>query len=213
MISFRWLTCPIRKITKKVKGKHIPLLVLIIICLIVISLIGYLLVEFFGGKSWFSALAYLVAAATIAVGGCVAYRHLRIIQGTERAAVMASLDNCWYGHLADSRSEFLKFRNSLESPKDSAEYQWEILDKLQAMRKDNPDMYRSLVGMLDFYETVGYFSKVQYILPKDVIQFYGPNIRDYTRIFFEYILNLQETEGDTSIYENFLWLTDELEKQ
>lgn len=197
----------------KAQGKGIPLWLLMVACLIIISLIGFVLILIFGEKPWVSTLGYLVAALTIAIGGCVAYHHLRIIQGTERAEVLTSLDNCWYGHLADARSEFLKFRNSLESPKDSTEYQQEIIDKLQTMRKDEPDKYRSLVGMLDFYETLGYFSRVRYILPRDVIQLYGPNIKDYDKIFREYILEFQKIEEDPSIYENFLWLTDELKKQ
>ena len=197
----------------KAQGKDIPLWLLIVACLISISLIGFLLILIFGEKTWVSTLGYLVAALTIAIGGCVAYHHLRIIQGTERAEVLTSLDNCWYGHLATARSEFLKFRNSLKSSKDSTEYQQEIIDKLKTMRKDDPDTYRNLVGMLDFYETLGYFSRVHYILPRDVIQLYGPNIKDYERIFHEYILKFQEEEEDLSIYENFLWLTDELKKQ
>lgn len=197
----------------KIQEKILPLWILIVACLIIISLIGLFLILCFGEKAWVSALGYLVAASTIAIGGCVAYRHLRIIQGTERAEVLTSLDNCWYGYLADARSEFLKFRNSLERSKDSKEYQQEIIDKLQSMRKNAPKKYRTLVGMLDFYETLGYFSRVQYILSSDVIQLYGPNIKDYEIIFREYILELQKTEKDPSIYEHFLWLTDELKKQ
>jgi len=197
----------------KVNSGIIPLWVLIVVCLIIISLIGLFLILCFGEEAWVSTLGYLVAALTIAIGGCVAYHHLKIIQGTERAEVLTSLDNCWYGNLADSRSEFIKFRNSLESSKDSTEYQQEIIDKLETMRKHDPDRYRTLVGMLDFYETLGYFSRVQYILPRDVIQLYGPNIKDYDRIFHEYILKFQEAEENPSIYEHFLWLTDELKKQ
>lgn len=197
----------------KAQEKIIPLWVLIVACLIIISLIGLFLILCFGEKAWVSTLGYLVASSTIAIGGCVAYHRLRIIQGTERAKVLASLDDCWYGHLANARSEFLKFRNSLESSKDSTEYQQEIIEKLQAMRKDDADTYRTLIGMLDFYEALGYFSRVKYILPRDVIQLYGPNIKDYERIFREYILKFQKTEEDPSIYENFLWLTDELKKK
>ena len=196
----------------KAQGKIIPLWVLIIICLIIIGLIGLFLILLFGEKAWVSTLGYLVAAATIAVGGCVAYHHLRIIQGTERAEVLASLDSCWYGHLAGSRSEFLKFRNSLKSRKNSKKYQQEIIRRLQAMRKREPDTYRSLVGMLDFYETLGYFSSVQYILSRDVVQLYGPNIKDYERVFRKYIVQKLQKKEDTSVYEYFLWLTDELKK-
>jgi len=197
----------------KAQGRRVPLGLLIVICLVIIGLIGFLIILIFGEKTWVSTLGYLVAASTIAVGGCVAYRHLRVIQGTERAAVLASLDNCWYGHLADSRSEFLKFKNSLKSPSDSPEYGQEIIAKLKTMREDNPDTYRSLAGMLDFYETLGYFSRVEYILPRDVIQLYGPSINEYDKMFREYILEYQRIEKDPSIYENFIWLTDELKKQ
>lgn len=197
----------------KSQRKGVPLGLLMVICLVIIGLIGLLIILIFGEKPWVSTLGYLVAASTIAVGGCVAYRHLRVIQGTERAAVLSSLDNCWYGYLATARSEFLKFRNSLAGSKDSIEYQQEIIEKLQAMRKDDADAYRTLVSMLDFYEALGYFSRVQYVLPRDAIQLYGPSIRDYARIFREYILKFQEEEEDPSIYENFLWLADELKKK
>ncbi|MFC1980343.1 hypothetical protein ACFLVS_05835 [Chloroflexota bacterium] len=197
----------------KVKGKRLPLGWLIVLCIAGIVIIGTLLVVFLGDKSWFNALAYLVAASAIAGGSCVAYHHLRTIQGTERATVLTSLDNCWYGSLAVARSEFHKFKNSLVNSKDSTSAQQEIIDKLKTMREDDPDTYRNLFNMLDFYETLGYFSRVKYILTKDVIQVYGPNIRDYDEIFHEYILGFQDAEKDTSIYENFLWLTDKLEEQ
>jgi len=196
----------------KARGIRLPLWLQIILCPIGIGLIGFLLVICFG-KSWFPSLAYLVAATAIVVGVCIAYHHLRIIQGTERATVLTSLDNCWYGPLAVARSEFLKFRNSLRNSRDSTDSQQEIIDKLKTMRKDDPDTYRNLFNMLDFYETLGYFSRVKYILTRDVIQVYGPNIKDYDKIFHEYILGFQKAEEDTSIYENFLWLAGELEKQ
>jgi len=195
------------------KGKHPPLWLLIILCLISIGLIGYLLVILFGDKSWFTALAYLIAASAIASGGCVAYHHLRILQGTERAAVLTSLDACWSdAQLANSRNEFLKFLNRLRSKKDSPEWQQEILSKLNTYKKDRPILYRKLVAMLDFYETVGYFSKVQYILPNDALQLYGPSIKEYDKIFHNFIIKYQEAEKDDSIYENFIWLANEITK-
>ena len=197
----------------KEKGKHLPLWLMITICVIIISGISILLIKLFGDKSWFPALASLIVVSAIAAAGCVAYHQLRVIQGTERAAVLSSLDNCWYGYLADSRSEFLKFKNSLKSASDSPEYRQEIIGKLKTMKKDSPDTYRKLVGMLDFYEALGYFSSVEYILPRDVIQLYGPSINEYDKMFREYILEYQRTDQDPSIYENFIWLTNELKKQ
>ena len=38
------------------------------------------------------------------------------------------------------------------------------------------------------------------------------NIKEYHNMFREYILEYQRIEKDSSIYENFLWLTDKLKK-
>jgi len=202
-----------KKKTWGLKGKHPPLWLLIILCLITIGLVGYLLVIFFGDRSWFTALAYLIAASAIASGGCVAYHHLRILQGTERAAVLARLDACWLDNeLASSRREFLKFIRGLKSKKDSPKLQREIITKLAAYRENRPNLYRKLVAMLDFYETVGYFSRVQYILPRDARQLYESSIKQYDKYFREFIAYFQKDQKDDAIYENFIWLADEIAK-
>lgn len=148
--------------------RYLPLWSLILICVVVIALIGGLLLVFFGSERWFPALAYLVAASAIAAGGCVAYRHLTTLQGIERAHVLTHLDTCWSDvELANSRTEFLKFMNELCNTKDTPEWHYEIAGKLRTLKKDKYDMYKKLVSMLDFYETVGYFSRVHYILPNN----------------------------------------------
>ena len=85
--------------------------------------------------------------------------------------------------------------------------------KLKTLKKDKYDIYRTLVSMLDFYETIGYFSKVQYILPRDAIELYGPSIKDYDKVFREHILERQKTEEDQWIFDNFLWLANEIKKR
>jgi len=197
-----------------VREKPIQLWLLITLCLIIIGSIGYVLIRFFGEQTWCSSLAYLVVASAIASGGCIAYHHLRIIQGTERASVLTNLDACWSDvQLANSRSEFLRFSNELENVKDSPEWQTEVLNKLKSYKIKHPDIYRKLVSMLDFYETLGYFCRVHYILPSDALELYGPSIKEYDKLFRGYILEFQEAEQDKAIYENFIWLADELRKR
>jgi len=196
----------------KARGIRLPLWLQIILCPIGIGLIGFLLVICFG-KSWFPSLAYLVAATAIAVGVCVAYHHLRIIQGIEKAHVLTHLDACWaYTELAKSRAEILKFRNELESTQGSREWHDEIKNKLRSCKTNKYDTYKQLINMVDFYETLGYFSKVRYISTTDALELYAPSIKDYDEIFRSHILELQQEKQDLSLYENFIWLADELKK-
>lgn len=198
----------------KAPKKDLPLWLLIIVCLISIGLIGFLLIINFGEENWVSALGYLVAASTIAIGGCVAYRHLRFIQGTERAHVLTNLDTCWAGaELSLSRTKFLKFRSGLKSVQGSEKWREEITNKLKTYKKNRHTLYIELFNMVDFFETLGYFSKVGYILPYDAVELYGPAIRDYDEAFHQYILERQEDEEDKSIYENFIWLANKSKKQ
>jgi len=198
----------------KANGKSLPLWLLIALSIIFIVLIGFLLVVLFGDQTWFSALAYLVAASAIAAGGCVAYHHLAILQGIERAHILTHLDTCWAdAELAKSREELLKFRNELINVQGSPEWHEEIKNKLQTYKVDKYDVYKRLTIMLDFYETLGYFSKVRYILIRDTLELYGPSIRDYDEIFREYISVWQDEKQDSELYEKFIWLANELRKK
>lgn len=195
----------------KVSVKRLPLWLLIILCVISIGVIGILLVIFLGDKSWFPALAYLVAASAIAGGGCVAYHHLNILQDIERAHILTHLDTCWADvELAKSRVELLKFQNELKSARGSSEWYEEIKNKLRTYRVNKYDIYKRLIIMLDFYETLGYFSKVRYILVRDALELYGPSIREYDEIFRGYIVEWQGKNQDPELYEYFIWLADEL---
>ena len=60
--------------------------------------------------------------------------------------------------------------------------------------------------MVGFFETIGYFSRVGYILPNDALELYGPAIRNYDNVFRGHIAVLQK--DDREIYVNFLWLAD-----
>ena len=196
------------------REKIIPLWILIVACLIIISLIGLFLILLFGEQTWVSTLGYLVAAATIAIGGCVAYHHLAILQGIERAHILTHLDTCWADtELAKSREELLKFWNELESVKGSPEWHKEIKKKLQTYKEDKYEVFKRLTIMLDFYETLGYFSKVGYILIRDTLKLYGPSIREYEEIFREHIGVRQDEKQDSELYENFIWLADEMKKK
>lgn len=199
---------------KKAREIHLPLGLMIILCIIGIGLIGLLLVVFWGDKSWFSALAYLVAASVLAAGVCVAYHHLATLQGIERAHILTHLDTCWADtELAKSRAELLKFRNELKNAQDSPEWHEEIKTELRTCKANEYGVYKRLTIMLDFYETLGYFSKVRYIEIQDALELYGPSIRDYDEIFREHILEWQGEKQDSALYENFIWLADELRKK
>jgi len=198
----------------KAQGKGWPLWLLMAICPFIIGLIGAPLIIFAGDCNWVGTVGYLVAATAILIGGCVAWHHLRIIQGTEKATVLTNLDASWVGaELSLSRTEFLKFRKGLKSAQGSTEWQEEIANKLETYRKHRHTLYVQLFNMADFLETLGYFSKVGYILPDDAVELYGPAIRDYDEAFNQYILKRQEDEGDKSIYENFIWLSNKAKKQ
>jgi len=191
----------------KVQEKNISLWVLIVACLIIISLIGLFLILCFGEEAWVSTLGYLVAALTIAIGGCVAYHHLRIIQGTERASVLTNLDTSWAGsELESSRVSILKLKSEFKDIKGIKKRNKCIRDKLRELQENNHKRYREIVAMVCFFETVGYFSKVGYILPNDAIELYGPAIRNYDDVFRGHIEELQKQ--DREIYVNFLWLAD-----
>ena len=124
------------------------------------------------------------------------------------------MDTCWADtELAKSREELLKFRNELKNDQGSPKWHEEIKNKLQTYKVDNYDVYKRLTIMLDFYETLGYFSKVRYILISDTLELYGPSIRDYDEIFREHILVWQDEKQDPELYENFIWLADELKKK
>ncbi len=183
---------------------------LIVICLFSISLIGFLLILIFGEKAWVSTLGYLVAASTIAIAGCVAYHHLRVIQGTERASVLTSLDASWAGsELEKSRVSILELKREFKDVEDITERKTHIKDKLRELQESDIKLYRELVAMVCFFETIGYFSRVGYILPEDALELYGPAIRNYDDVFREYILELQTEDEDKEIYANFLWLANE----
>lgn len=191
------------------KQKCISLRRLILICLIGIAILSILLLVFAGDKSWLPAVAYLIAAAAIATGGCIAYHNLRIIQGTERAAVLTNLDICWTGPvLEDSRVKFLRLKNRVEKIEDENERGRLVKELLLSYKKNRLKEYRALIGMVNFFETIGYFSRVGYILPDDAIELYGPAIRNNDKMFRSHILELQEETNDKSIYNNFIWLAD-----
>jgi hypothetical protein len=178
----------------KAQKKNIPLWLLIVICMAIIALVGFLLIRFFGDEPWVTTLGYLVAASAIAIGGCVAYHQLRIIQRTERASVLTNLDCSWMGtELEKSRIAFLKLKNEF---------------KLREIRDKDQVEYRQLVGMINFFETIGYFSRVGYISPNDAIELYGPAIRDNDETFRSHILELQDEYKDKEVYANFLWIAD-----
>ena len=187
--------------------RRMPLLLLIILWVIGIGAIGALLVICFGEKSWFPALAYLVAASAIAGGGCIAYRQLRVIQGTERASVLTSLDTAWMGAVLEtSRVKILELRSAFEDIKDDRQRKTCIKNRLRYLKQNDHKNYRKIVAMVCFFETIGYFSKVGYILPNDARELYGPAIRSYDEIFREHIIELQAE--DSEIYANFIWLAD-----
>lgn len=193
----------------KERQKCISLGWLIVACIIAIGLIGFLLILLWGDKSWFFALVYLIVASAIAGGGCVAYHHLRIIQGTERAEVLTSLDCSWMSNeLEESRISLLKFQKEFETIEDTTKRETYIKDKLREIRNSDEVQYRNLVAMINFYETIGYFSRVGYILPNDALELYGPGIRDNDKAFRSHILELQEEKGDKELYANFLWLAN-----
>ncbi len=199
---------------RKAREIHLPLWLMIILTIIGIGSIGFLLVVLFGGERWFPALAYLVAASAIAAGGCIAYHHLTILQGIERAHILTHLDTCWSNtELAKSREELLKFRNELNNVPGSTEWYEEIKNKLQTYKVSKYDIFKRLTIMLDFYETLGYFSKVGYILIRDTLELYGSSIRDYDEIFYQYISVWQVEKKDIELYENFIWLANELRKK
>jgi len=191
----------------KAQEKNIPLWALIVASLIIISLIGLFLILLFGEKVWVSTLGYLVAASTIAIAGCVAYHHLRIIQGTERASVLTNLDTSWASlELESSRVSILELKSEFKDIKDTIKRKKCIKDKLRELQENNHKRYREIVAMVCFFETVGYFSKVGYILPNDALELYGPAIRNYDDVFRGHIAELQKQ--DREIYVNFLWLAN-----
>lgn len=195
----------------KERQKCLPLWLLIFLCIIAVSLLSVLLIVFLGHKSWFPALAYLIVAAAITVGGCIAYHHLTIIRGTERAAVLTNLDVAWMGsELEKSRTAFLKFKNDFKKINGSRKREAFIKRKLRTYQKSEHETYRQLMGMVAFFETLGYFSRVGYILPEDALELYGPSIKQNDEAFRSHILELQLKEKDDSIYSNFIWLANEL---
>jgi hypothetical protein len=193
----------------KAQKKNIPLWLLIVICMAIIALVGFLLIRFFGDEPWVTTLGYLVAASAIAIGGCVAYHQLRIIQRTERASVLTNLDCSWMGtELEKSRIAFLKLKNEFKNISNQGKRKANINDKLREIRDKDQVEYRQLVGMINFFETIGYFSRVGYISPNDAIELYGPAIRDNDETFRSHILELQDEYKDKEVYANFLWIAD-----
>ncbi len=182
---------------------------LIAICLAIIALIGFLLILIFGDEPWVSTLGYLVVGSTIAIGGCVAYHHLRIMQRTERASVLTSLDCSWMSNeLENSRVAFLKFKKEFETIEGTRKRKTYIKNKLREIRNSDEVRYRKLVAMVGFFETIGYFGRVGYILPNDALELYGPSIRENDEVFRGHILGMHKEKKDKEIYANFLWLAD-----
>ena len=182
-----------------------------LLCIASILLIGLLLIVLFGGENWISAAAYLLAASAIAGGGCVAYDHLRIIRGTERASVLADLDSSWVSsELQSSRIAYLEFTSKIPAFRSSKKRNKYIEDELRYYRENEHQTYRNLLLMVDFLETVGYFCKVGYILSIDAVELYGPSISKNNETFRAHILGLQKESNDDSIYSNFIWLANEV---
>jgi uncharacterized membrane protein YeiB len=196
---------------KKVNPRRLPLWGTILTCFAVISLIGFLLAKFACDEKWFPITSYLVVAAVLAVAGCIAYHQLTTIQGTQRASVLTSLDNIWMGYdMQECRIAFLDFEDRIESEKGNRKYETFVKEALENMRTKDKNNYRKLTRMLEFFEGVGYFCKVNYILLGDAEGLYGPAIRTNSKVFRPHIAELQQKANDTSIYDNFLWLSDKL---
>jgi len=172
------------------------------------------MILFVGDKAWFPTAAYFLGVVVVAVGGCIAYHHLHTTQGTQRAAVLTSLDAAWMGsQLEKSRTAYLKFKNEFQKIEGIPDRETFIKDRMQIFKVDEHQYYRELMGMVNFFETLGYFSKVGYILYEDAIELYGPAIRENDATFRDHILKLQEEAQDKSIFSNFIWLADKLEPQ
>ena len=110
--------------------------------------------------------------------------------------------------MEQSRVSILDLKRKFADIEDIADRKTHIKDRLIEIQTSNLVLYRQLVAVICFFETIGYFSRVGYILPKDAIELYGPAIRTYDDVFREYILALQTTDNDKEIYANFLWLAN-----
>ena len=175
----------------------------------IIWVIYFSFMKFLSDEPSLNSLAYLLAASAIAVGGCVAYHHLRIIQGTERASVLTNLDTVWMSsELENTRVSLLKFQKEFKAIEDDEKREVYIKNKLRKTRRSNQKRYRELIAMVGFFETIGYFSRVRYILPIDAIELYGPAIRDNDEAFHGHIVELRNDSKDEELYANFLWLAD-----
>lgn len=196
----------------RANSRHLPLWGTILLCFAVISLTGFLLVKFACDEKWFPVASYLVVAAVLAVAGCIAYHQLTTIQGTQRAAVLTSLDSCWMSSdMQGSRTAFLEFENEINSRKGRRRYETFVKQELRNMKTSDERRYRRLMRMVEFLEGVGYFCSMKYISVDDAAGLYKPAITQNNKMFRGHIVELQQRAKDASIYCNFLWLADRLE--
>jgi len=191
-------------------GKHKKILWTIVIAIIIgIGLVALEL--FFIDHNHFHSLAYLTAALVAATGilASVAYRELRSLSKISKSSMkqlekISSIAKTDFLLRIDHRygsEEILKARRLIAELKRDTElkhdndgylskaFQNEMIKIRENKESDESYSikYIELLNLLDFLETVAYFSKEGYIDSNQIVELFGSAIKGYQDIFSQWI--------------------------
>jgi hypothetical protein len=142
-----------------------------------------------------------------------------------RAAVLLSLDQRWESEL------MLTFRSDLEvliiEVKTEAARLWRgqpeseirkrsadlYAERLARMADENPQQYVRIFRICGFFETVGCVVHAGYVPPEDVLGLLSVSILTAGMVFRPHIKKLLEEGAPNNLYENFLWIIEQAERE
>jgi len=165
-----------------------------------------------------AAITALMAAGLI----YVAWKELSAIHASSKAEVLKQLDARFSkSPMTEARDEarrlFAEMDKRYEHEREAQRALSAIADftaHLNELKKANDKKYFTLIDICAFFETVGYLAYKKYVLFKDIYELFGGSILVAGKFFETHIKDLQKgPPPDPKLYENFLWLLEEVRKQ
>lgn len=159
----------------------------------------------------------LTAAITAGMASAlflVARGQLGTMARTSRASVLEQLNTRWTAPtMKEAREEgYRLLRNAaakcqgLPQAECEVRFRAECSESLRKKKEEEPIGYLKLMDVCNFFETVGYSARQDYVSINGILELYAGAIVTAGRIFEAHIIDGRTAEGAPKLFEHFSWL-------